>query len=322
MKLWLSRNGGVSIREQLVAQIILSITSGDLKTRARLPSVRELARRFDIHPNTVSAAYRELAQRGWVEQRRGSGVFVRERNAANDDASANNTDSSASDELDYLLARLLHAAEKRGFTLADVQTRLAAQPRFELCDGFLLIEPDAEVRRILVAEIKAAIDFPIRAFAFNEVSAFDKATLADIKTVSAQLAGTIPVLLYNRAAEARRMLPANAPFITMQTRSVADSLSGQQPPPADALIIIASRCTEFLRLSRQILVAAGLDTDALDFRDARAKNWRRGIAQSHFVITDVLTAREISPSIEMRVFRIISDSSIAELQRHVAARKS
>jgi hypothetical protein len=33
------------------------LLSGDLKPGERLPSTRELARRFSIHPNTVSAGY-------------------------------------------------------------------------------------------------------------------------------------------------------------------------------------------------------------------------------------------------------------------------
>jgi len=54
MRLWLSKNSEVALREQLATQIILGIISEDLKPDQRLPSTRELARRFDLHPNTVS----------------------------------------------------------------------------------------------------------------------------------------------------------------------------------------------------------------------------------------------------------------------------
>ena len=77
MRLWLSRNSEVPLREQLTTQIKLGILSHDLRPGARLPSTRELARRYGIHANTVSAAYRELEARGWLELRRGSGVYVR-----------------------------------------------------------------------------------------------------------------------------------------------------------------------------------------------------------------------------------------------------
>src|SRR5580658_3262849 len=76
MKLWFAHESTVTLREQLVTQIILAILSDDLRPGQRLPSTRELARRFHLHPNTVSAGYRQLAQERWVEFRRGSGVYI------------------------------------------------------------------------------------------------------------------------------------------------------------------------------------------------------------------------------------------------------
>src|SRR5215831_1421625 len=77
MQFWFARGSDVSIREQLATQIILGILSDDLAPGQRLPSTRELARRFHLHPNTISAGYRELQRNRWVEFRRGSGVYVR-----------------------------------------------------------------------------------------------------------------------------------------------------------------------------------------------------------------------------------------------------
>ena len=79
MRLWVSKSSEVPIRVQLEAQLTLGILSGDLKAGQRLPSTRELARRHKIHSNTVSAAYRQLAVKGWVDYLPGSGVFVRAR---------------------------------------------------------------------------------------------------------------------------------------------------------------------------------------------------------------------------------------------------
>ena len=78
MQLWFARGSEVTIREQLVTQVILGILSDDLAPGQRLPSTRELARRFHLHPNTVSAGYRQLERERWVELRHGSGVYVRE----------------------------------------------------------------------------------------------------------------------------------------------------------------------------------------------------------------------------------------------------
>ena len=57
MQLWLARESEVSIREQLVTQIVLGILSDDLAPGQRLPSIRELARRYKPHPNTISAGW-------------------------------------------------------------------------------------------------------------------------------------------------------------------------------------------------------------------------------------------------------------------------
>ena len=50
MQLWFSHASGVSLPEQLKTQIILGILSGDLGPGLRLPSTRDVARRYHLHP--------------------------------------------------------------------------------------------------------------------------------------------------------------------------------------------------------------------------------------------------------------------------------
>ena len=69
MRFWITRNGEVPIREQLVRQAVLGILTQDLPPGARLPSVRAMARRHRIHSNTVSAAWHDLLDQGWLELR-------------------------------------------------------------------------------------------------------------------------------------------------------------------------------------------------------------------------------------------------------------
>src|SRR5579875_2894701 len=76
MRLRFASNPDVPLYRQLVTQVQLAILSGELRPGDRLPSTRELARRFAIHPNTISAAYRRLEDQGWTELRHGSGVYV------------------------------------------------------------------------------------------------------------------------------------------------------------------------------------------------------------------------------------------------------
>src|SRR5258708_36810216 len=124
MRFWLARISEVPIREQLVAQVVLGILGDELKPGRRLPSTRELARRFHVHANTVSAAYRELERDGWLEMRKGSGVYVREKRPA--------TAVSPALALDQLIPGLFRPARELGAPPASVRARLGhwrgAQP--------------------------------------------------------------------------------------------------------------------------------------------------------------------------------------------------
>src|SRR5580693_9679841 len=155
MQLWFARGSEVSIREQLVTQVVLGILGDDLAPGQRLPSTRELARRFHLHPNTVSAGYRQLARDRWVEYRRGSGVFVR---AGKPDMS----DSSAL-ALDQMIAFLFRSAPQQSIPLPALRSRLRQWLELQPPDHFLLIEPDEELRRIVTAEIQQAVSLRFRA---------------------------------------------------------------------------------------------------------------------------------------------------------------
>ena len=61
---------------QLVAAVLDAIASGELASSDKLPSVRGLAAKALVNPNTVTKAYRELEHLGATEGRNGSGVFV------------------------------------------------------------------------------------------------------------------------------------------------------------------------------------------------------------------------------------------------------
>jgi DNA-binding transcriptional regulator YhcF (GntR family) len=282
MRLWLSKNSAASLREQLGTQLTLGVVSGDLKPGEKLPSVRELARRYEIHSNTVSAAYRDVEARGWLEVRKGSGVYVRDVRQIDEKSS-----------LDELVEGFLGETRRRGFSAAEVRTGLARVLGGAPVRRMMLIEPEPELGQILAAELREHVSLPIT----TEISD-----------------GAAAVSLMSRA----HLLPPGVPHHFLRMRSVPEYLQGQIRPAADALIGVASSSPEILRRIRTILAAAGLDPDALAFRDARESGWRRGLNTCQFVITDVVTARRLPPKCSARVFRVVSDASIADLRQFLA----
>ncbi len=296
MRLWLSKSSEVPLREQLVTQIILGVVSNDLKANERLPSTRELARRYKIHANTVSAAFRELTRMGWVEFRKGSGVYVKAR------AAEQSFDGSL--QLDQLISRFFKSARQQQFSLAAIQIGLRRWLTLQPPDHFLLVEPDSELRLILRTEIEKATGARVEGIGFDECT-------ADVWP------GAVPVVMYSQADRARASLPAGVDFVALHSQSVPASMQGEKSPPPDALIGVVSRWPEFLRRARTILIAAGLHPDALSVRDAREPAWQKGLRSTALVITDSRMASEIPAGCAVRVVPLISEASIAELREYV-----
>jgi GntR family transcriptional regulator len=67
---------GVPIYRQIVNQIRYSVASGLLEPGEELPTIRALALRLKVTPNTIVKAYGELEAAGVVHKRHGSGTFV------------------------------------------------------------------------------------------------------------------------------------------------------------------------------------------------------------------------------------------------------
>jgi GntR family transcriptional regulator len=293
MQFWFARGSEVSIREQLVTQVVLGILSDDLAAGQRL-STRDLARRFHVHPNTISAGYRQLERDRWVEFRRGSGVYVR--------ASKPEVAASPSLALDQTIARLFRSARKLGVSLPRLRSRLRQWLELQPPDHFLLIEPDAELRRILAAEVARVVTFPVRSSGVDDCPKNSD--------------GAMLVMLPNRVPTVQQLLPAGTEILALQVRSVPASLAGYLPAPTGTLVGVASRWPEFLKVARAVLCAAGFHPDSLVLRDAREPNWQRGLKQTRAVVCDLLTEAELPKGCRAIPFPVLSESSIAELRRY------
>ena len=77
----LARSASQTLAEQLAGHYAARIRQRLLLPGARLPSVRESARRHRVSPSTVVAAYDQLLAQGLVEAKRQRGFFVRDGDA-------------------------------------------------------------------------------------------------------------------------------------------------------------------------------------------------------------------------------------------------
>jgi len=98
------------IYRQIIAQIRRGVAAGLLAPGDQLPSVRELAARLLVNPNTVARVYRDLERDGLLETRRGQGTFI-----------SGNAEALAESERRRLVAEKLEdvASDVRSFGLSE-----------------------------------------------------------------------------------------------------------------------------------------------------------------------------------------------------------
>ncbi|MGB6160527.1 MAG: GntR family transcriptional regulator, partial [Acidobacteriaceae bacterium] len=132
MQFWFARGSEIPVRQQLVTQVVLGILCNDLTPGQRLPSTRELARRYRIHPNTISAAYRQLGLEKWVEFRHGSGVYVR----------AVRPRAAAAAAPESLIANLVLESRRAGLSLQELRGHMRHWLEMRPPGHFCVIEPD------------------------------------------------------------------------------------------------------------------------------------------------------------------------------------
>ncbi|QDZ28575.1 PLP-dependent aminotransferase family protein [Noviherbaspirillum sp. UKPF54] len=97
----LSRDSGESLVGQIVRSIEARIDDKLLRSGARMPSIREFADQQRVSRFTVVEAYDRLVAKGYLESRRGSGFYVRERAPMTAGGSANAVES-ASQQVDVV----------------------------------------------------------------------------------------------------------------------------------------------------------------------------------------------------------------------------
>ncbi len=298
MRLWLNRSAEISLREQLNTQVVLGILTREILPGQKLPSTRELARRFGIHPNTASACFRELERDGWLEFRHGSGVFV-----ANTRPAIHLTPEMA---IDQLIGELTAKARKIGASDSLLRARLRRWLSLEPLARWLVIEPDPELRQIVTVEMESSLALPVASCTPEECGKMSV------------LERSIPATLPSKAAMVRKLLPAGTMLTVFQVNPVASALQANLqrylPEHAADLIGIASRWGEFQRIGRTMIVAAGLKPENLLVRDATRPGWKRGLESTAAVICDIVTAQQLPKKCFPIAFHLLDEASIAQLR--------
>jgi len=105
--------------EQIVRGLRATLWAGQFRPGDQLPSVRQLALDLGVHHNTVAGAYRQLAEEGWLDLRRGRGATVIERPAP---APTPRAEAEFRQRLDELVVKALAEGVPGGVVVRELAT--------------------------------------------------------------------------------------------------------------------------------------------------------------------------------------------------------
>ena len=115
MNLQINSKSHVPVHLQLEQQIKHLIMTGSFEVGSRLPSIRAMAGFLRINRNTVGRVFTDLEREGFVESRRGSGMYVLEPPV------------DAVEMKDDLLDRVMDLASAQGLPVEDLAYALLAR---------------------------------------------------------------------------------------------------------------------------------------------------------------------------------------------------
>ncbi|MBQ0083179.1 MAG: GntR family transcriptional regulator [Clostridiales bacterium] len=116
----LDYKSGEPIYDQIVNGIIKLKLLGALKKGDALPSVRSLALKLSVNPNTVQRAYQILEEKGITYSAKGKGSFI-----AEDHDTENAIRNMAKEEF----IKAVQTAKQKGLTLNDLQAILKEEEK-------------------------------------------------------------------------------------------------------------------------------------------------------------------------------------------------
>jgi GntR family transcriptional regulator len=236
VRITLTKESDVPLRDQLAEQIVFLITTGQLRVGQELPSVRALARRVNVHHNTVSEAYRELVRRNWLVRRRGSRLTVRMDSAAS---------LQGQPSLDELINESIQRAREMGYSLQvlkeRVRERLLAQPP----DHVLVVEQEKGLREIIRQEIHNELDWPVETCSWQEFAR------------EPGLAIGAQVIAPNHIVDdLKPLISPDRPIISLGYRRADEHIARVSSLKTPSIIVVASVSESLLKTARSLLAAA------------------------------------------------------------------
>lgn len=231
MKLTLNKSNPLGVKEQIKRQIKGLIEAGSLTAGSPLPPSRNLAITLGVNRNTTWAAYRELAEEGWLKTTTGSGTYVNQMKT-----------TVYREDIGNLFDELLSKAATMGYGANEVADRFLSHLAFQSAEPqshhLLVVECNHETGLHMAACLERELNVSTETMLIQEIEENPRRALQRLKTIDLVVCG------FNHLEEFKAVLP-DAPIaamgILMRPDLKAMEILGRLPAGAAVGLTCANR---------------------------------------------------------------------------------
>jgi GntR family transcriptional regulator len=307
MKVSINRESPIPLHDQLVTQISLLIAAGVLAPGQRLPSVRDLAGRLDVHRNTVMAVYNTLESYGVVTIKAGSGVRVLEPKVP---GAADGWRAGVA--LRHLASHFITEAREQGYSEAAIreafELALAPAPLRRI----VVVDPHADFHALYRHELGAVFNFPIETKTLDEVRAEGADALEDAALLTS---------MYH-LAPLRDVVGSDRRVVVFSVDAGESVLSRVRALPTGQTVGLVTVSETLLRMAKEILAGLrGEDLLLLEADPTDAERLKSVLKLSDLVVADTPSfdrLKGLTPKPIQR-FQLLPEASLRSLAQQLPA---
>lgn len=252
MQLHVDVHSPIPIRRQLTEQFKHFIEGGGFPREQALPSIRQVASILEVNPNTVARVIEDLKRDGYVEARRGKGVFV-----------ASNAPARPSPTLrDAFLKEVVFRAAALGMTTDDLAVGVLSLARVRP------IPLRQTVQVLLVECSREALDFFANQIEAHLPVQVDKVLPGELPAAMRQGKGVNPwaaaITSFFHLPEVERLVgDSGVPIIPLLAKAHLETLHRLAQLSPGTRVGVVSADSETAHNLEHSIVSAGLPNIAL-----------------------------------------------------------
>jgi GntR family transcriptional regulator len=304
LKISISKDSAVSIRDQLIEQLGLQIASGTLKPYEKLPSIRALAARLGVHYSTITAAYNHMAEVGLLEIRQGSGVRVAAGAARFEE---DNGGATLSEMCEQFLAQAAERGYSRGDVLAVAETLKQRKPVKRL----LCVDANLDFHKVLMAELAPHFVLPVQTITPK----------AFVENPQEQEESLIVASLYHLFAFQKQVRDLTR-LVACNIEPGRSHIEAVEKLPQGSLVVLVSASPTLLHMASNLMAAIKGDEVGLRCLDPQEEQELKYL-QKHadLFITDKISIEVVKASVgekKVRMIELYSHATIARIQDRLA----